>query len=259
MSENVSSEPSSSPPATGTNAVSEHISQNKVNFALWCTRLATIVFTFNYLFPFFGYSHSMYSKALLANAATSALRLHQRLPRVQLSREFFGSLFIEDSAHYLLYSLVFIYAGPITWVLLPIFLFALLHISSYTLELIELLGSNSLGFLRKGIELVEVQSANLLRTIAFAEIFLFPLLIFSLFSGKATLMTVFVYYQFVTLRYASRRNPYSRNTFAELRMVAETYAQKPACPEGIRNIVFKVIAGISRLAPPVFQTPPNPQ
>jgi len=72
-------------------------------------------------------------------------------------------------------------------------------------------------------------------------------------------MTVFVYYQFVTLRYASRRNPYSRNTFAELRMVAETYAQKPACPEGIRNIVFKVIAGISRLAPPVFQTPPNPQ
>merc|ERR1712071_59669 len=201
MSENVSSEPSSSPPATGTNAVSEHISQNKVNFALWCTRLATIVFTFNYLFPFFGYSHSMYSKALLANAATSALRLHQRLPRVQLSREFFGSLFID--------------AGPITWVLLPIFLFALLHISSYTLELIELLGSNSLGFLRKGIELVEVQSANLLRTIAFAEIFLFPLLIFSLFSGKATLMTVFVYYQFVTLRYASRRNPYSRNTFAE--------------------------------------------
>ena len=56
----------------------------------------------------------MYSKALLANAATSALRLHQRLPRVQLSREFFGALLIEDSAHYLLYSLVFLYSAPIT-------------------------------------------------------------------------------------------------------------------------------------------------
>jgi len=136
MSEN-SNEANSSPPLTGTNAISAHISRNKINFALWCTRLATIIFTLNYLVPIFGYSHSMYSKALIANAATSALRLHQRLPRVQLSQEFFGSLFIEDSAHYLLYSLVFIYAAPITWVLLPIFLFALLHISSYSLDLIE--------------------------------------------------------------------------------------------------------------------------
>ena len=72
-------------------------------------------------------------------------------------------------------------------------------------------------------------------------------------------MTVFVYYRFVSLRYASRRNPYSRNTFTELRVVAETYAQKPQCPEAVRNIVFKAIAGISRLAPPVFQSPPPPQ
>ena len=72
-------------------------------------------------------------------------------------------------------------------------------------------------------------------------------------------MTVFVYYRFVYLRYASRRNPYSRNTFSELRLLAETYALKPQCPEAVRNIVFKVIAGISRLAPPVFQAPPAQQ
>ena len=58
--------------------------------------------------------YNMYSKALLANAATSALRLHQRLPRVALTREFFGQLFIEDSAHYLLYSMTFLYCPPIT-------------------------------------------------------------------------------------------------------------------------------------------------
>ncbi len=56
----------------------------------------------------------MYYKALMANAATSALRLHQRLPYVQLTREFFGTLFMEDSAHYLMYSLIFLYSGPIT-------------------------------------------------------------------------------------------------------------------------------------------------
>ena len=35
--------------------------------------------------------------------------------------------------------------------------------------------------LRIGIGIVEVQSANLLRTIAYAEIFLFPLLIITIF------------------------------------------------------------------------------
>ena len=56
----------------------------------------------------------MYYKALMANAATSALRLHQRLPRVQFTREFLAMLFVEDSAHYLLYSFNFIYSGPMT-------------------------------------------------------------------------------------------------------------------------------------------------
>jgi hypothetical protein len=56
----------------------------------------------------------MYYKALLANSATSALRLHQRLPQVQLSREFLGKVFLEDSAHYLLYSMIFFYSPPVT-------------------------------------------------------------------------------------------------------------------------------------------------
>lgn len=63
-------------------------------------------------------AYSMYSKALLANAATSALRLHQRLPRVAMTREFFGQLFMEDSAHYLLYSMMFLYSAPITCTIL---------------------------------------------------------------------------------------------------------------------------------------------
>nr|SVE74418.1 EOG090X0CJA [Daphnia barbata] len=239
-------------PSIGLGALTAHIGRNKIDFALWCTRLGTIVFTFNYLIPIFGSGYNMYYKALLANAATSALRLHQRLPQVQLSREFLGKVFIEDSAHYLLYSMIFFYAPPITWVLLPVFFFALLHISSYSLGLIELLGPNALGIVRMAIGIVEVQSVNLLRTIAFSEIFLFPLLILSLFSGRATLMTLFVYYRFLTLRYSSRRNPYTRNTFGELRFLVESYAQNPSCPAVIRNLVSKVVALVSRLAPPVI-------
>nr|CAG4651291.1 EOG090X0CJA [Simocephalus serrulatus]SVE94473.1 EOG090X0CJA [Simocephalus serrulatus] len=241
-------------PATGFSALTAHIARNRIDFALWCTRFATILFTFNYLIPIFGSGYNMYYKALLANSATSALRLHQRLPQVQLSREFLGKVFLEDSAHYLLYSMIFFYSPPVTWVLLPVFLFALLHIASYSLGLIELLGPNALGFVRMGIGLVEVQSVNLLRTIAFSEIFLFPLLILSLFGGRATLMTLFVYYRFLTLRYSSRRNPYTRNTFGELRMLVEGYAQNPSCPAAIRNMVHKLVGFISRLAPPVITT-----
>ena len=57
---------------------------------------------------------SLYQKALIANAASSALRLHQRLPRVQLSRDYFSRLLLEDSAHYLLYSVMFLYSTPMT-------------------------------------------------------------------------------------------------------------------------------------------------
>nr|CAG4649647.1 EOG090X0CJA [Scapholeberis mucronata]SVE93854.1 EOG090X0CJA [Scapholeberis mucronata] len=257
MSENENTnggETPQAPSANGFNALKAHIARNKIDFGLWCTRLATIVFTFNYIIPIFGSGYNMYYKALLANSATSALRLHQRLPQVQLSREFLGKLFLEDSAHYLLYSMIFFYSPPVTWVLLPVFLFALLHIASYALTMIELLGSNALGLLRMGIGIVEVQSVNLLRTIAFSEIFLFPMLILSLFSGRATLMTLFVYYRFLTLRYSSRRNPYTRNTFGELRFLVESYAQNPSCPAAIRNLVSKMVAFISRLAPPIITT-----
>nr|CAG4650448.1 EOG090X0CJA [Sida crystallina] len=239
---------------SGMNALTAHINQNKVDFALWCTRLATILFTLNYFIPILGTSSNMYYKALIANAATSALRLHQRCPNVRLSREFFGMLFLEDSAHYLMYSLIFLYSAPITLVLMPILLFAVLHTSGYSTNLIELLGAGQLNLVKWALGFVDANSVSLLKTIAFSEIFIFPVTILMLISGRATLMTAFVYYRFLTLRYASRRNPYTRNTFAELRNITETYAQKPGCPEGVRNLAFKIIGLISRLAPPVVQS-----
>lgn len=57
---------------------------------------------------------NFYQRALLANALTSALRLHQRLPRFQLSRAFLTQALQEDSCHYLLYSLILVNSYPIT-------------------------------------------------------------------------------------------------------------------------------------------------
>lgn len=60
---------------------------------------------------------NFYQRALLANALTSALRLHQRLPHIQLSRAFLAQALQEDSCHYLLFSLILVNSYPITSIL----------------------------------------------------------------------------------------------------------------------------------------------
>lgn len=149
MVDSASSGPSDSSPQVekGWPALKQHITENKVKFGLWMTRLFTIIFTIGYIIPIFGYvsfttridiciceiigsyyylffsnPYNIYYKVLMSNAATSALRLHQRVPRVQLTRQFLESLLLEDSCHYLLYSMIFLYAAPVTCIL---FIFSL--------------------------------------------------------------------------------------------------------------------------------------
>ena len=92
------------PDPRGFNTLKTYVMSHGVDSGLWLTRLLTVGFTFNYFFPFFPFSAdpiSTYYKALMANAATSALRLHQRVPTLQMNRQFFAGLLLEDSAHYL--------------------------------------------------------------------------------------------------------------------------------------------------------------
>lgn len=71
---------------------------------------------------FSGHPYSSYQRVLLSNAATSALRLHQRMPNFQFSRAYIASLFLEDSAHYLFFSLVFLTSSPVSSILCPMHL-----------------------------------------------------------------------------------------------------------------------------------------
>lgn len=85
----------------------------------------------------FSSSQSAFYKVLISNAATSALRLHQRLPRIQLTKEFLALLLVEDSAHYLFFSLIFLYVQPFILILFPVVLFAVLHSASYSLKILD--------------------------------------------------------------------------------------------------------------------------
>ena len=70
-------------------------------------------------------------------------------------------------------------------------LFAVLHICSYTVVLMDLAGIGHVLFLKKAIEVVEMQSVNILRTIAFSEIFIFPLSILMLFRFVSQLLSIY--------------------------------------------------------------------
>jgi len=226
-----------------------HLLTHKIDVALWTTRLVTIVFTIGYILPLMGNPYNSYYKALMANAATSALRLHQRLPQVQFNRQFLTLFLMEDSAHYLFFSIIFLYVAPITLVLAPVVLFALLHSASYSLTLLDTLGQNSWWGARLLISLVEFQSRNILRMVAFNEIFLLPFSVMMIFAGKTSVVTPFLYYRFLGLRYTSRRNPYCRTMCHELKLSVEALAYNPKCPTWAKNVIYKAIAFVSNLAP----------
>lgn len=240
-------------PQRGWNALMHQVSTHKIETGLLFTRLATVIFSISYIFPIVGNPYMSYYKALMANAATSALRLHQRMPRVQLSREFLAQVLLEDSAHYIFFSLIFLNSEPITASLIPVFLFAVLHAASYSLTLLDALGQNSWWGARMLISLVELQSKNILRTIALTEILMMPLIIVFVFTGRASLLAPFLYYRFIGLRYSSRRNPYTRAMFHELRTGLEESASKPSFPQGVRSLLYRAINFVSGLAPPLHQ------
>ena len=250
------SESRTSPQPHGVANLVAHCKQHKIEVGMWATRLLTIIFTISYFLPVFGnHPYPSYYKALMSNAATSALRLHQRLPRVSLTRQFAATLLLEDSAHYLMFSLLFLFAAdPVTVALIPIVLFAVLHASSYTLTLLDsLMGRNSAdGWLGKLlISLVELHSRTILRMVAFSEIFLMPLTAMLVFSGRVSLVTPFLFYRFLGLRYTSRRNPYTRAVFNELKVSLEQTAASPSIPQALRSLIYRGIAAVSNMAPPM--------
>ncbi|KAJ8927128.1 hypothetical protein NQ314_020401 [Rhamnusium bicolor] len=229
-----------------------HVITHKIDCGLWAIRVLSIIFAVGYILPVFGSAQSSYYKVLISNAAISALRLHQRLGRVSLTREFLAELLAEDSCHYLFYSLIFLYVAPVTLVLLPVVLFSILHAASYSLTLldVQILGQNSWWGARLLISLVEFQSLNILRLVAFTEIVLMPYTAFLILMGRASLLTPFIYYHFLTQRYASRRNPYTRNMFHELRILFESTASKPNIPGIIRQVLLSIVNFTCKLAPP---------
>ncbi|KAI4462388.1 transmembrane protein 33 [Holotrichia oblita] len=233
-------------------ALSKRYLTNKVDSGNWIINVAGMMFRMGVIFPdVLGSAKDAYNHSITNNLSSSVLRFYQRMSRrVQFTSAFFRELVREDSCHYLFYSLIYLYVAPITLVLLPITLFAILHAASYSLTLLDALGQNAWWGARLLISIVEFQSRNILRLAAFTEIMLMPMTIILILMGKAGLLTPFIYYHFLVQRYSSRRNPYTRNMFHELRVLLEAAAAKPSMPGILKQLLLRVVSISCKLAPP---------
>jgi transmembrane protein 33 len=243
-SSSASSQSQAAPSAPPPSIISVLI-ERKTDAVLLLSRLATLFFTVLFILPFFrSQGQVYYTKALLSAIVTSVLRLRQRLPNLQLSREFLFYLLREDSAHYLMYSFLFLSGLPMTIVLVPIATFAFLHSCSFLSQILT-----QFPALQQQCNRVTDSQVNLLRFIALNEIILMPILILSILVVRSNFLLIFMYYRFLTLRYASHRNPYTRNLFFELRQAVEQLCARPACPPIIARACHNTIAFVNRLAP----------
>ncbi|VDK49654.1 unnamed protein product [Cylicostephanus goldi] len=167
----------------GTMTLSQYVSANMMDCCLLVTRLMTLFFTLCYLIPFLSpvSADSAYYKAFAAAAATNALRMQQRVGTVSFSREFLSRLLLEDSCHYLFYSILFLTSAPVTMALLSVSLFAALHAAAQVVKLMNAIGQGGSPLAYRLSALCQQHTANCLGVIACGEIFLIPVLISMIF------------------------------------------------------------------------------
>uniref|UniRef100_A0A915IX62 Transmembrane protein 33 n=1 Tax=Romanomermis culicivorax TaxID=13658 RepID=A0A915IX62_ROMCU len=237
------------------NSVFAMLKEKKIDTVLWILRFLTLIFGVLYVLPLTGNQQICYQRALMAGALTHFLRLRQRLGGVRFNMQFLQEMFLEDSCHYLLFCFIFWGSHPITMALMPIFLFALLHWTSFTIQILNVRENNVIANLNESTlarilnNFVSKYSQTCLQIIACCEIFLMPAVVIMIFSGKSNFLIPFIYYRFLTLRYMSRRNPSTRQAFGQLRFAVEQTVNKPACPQILRNLAYKLINIICRMAP----------
>ncbi|KAL3070187.1 hypothetical protein niasHT_039380 [Heterodera trifolii] len=229
----------------------DFLKRNQIDTLCFALRLATLYFALNYALSVASPSAQKmaFTKAIAAAAATNAFRLHHRMRGVEVpmfSQHFLALLVREDSAHYLFYCLILVVTSPVTIALLPLAMFALFHAIAFLQRMDSELGWHS-SLILKLAQFKAQHTANILSTVACAEIFLFPLLVAMIFTGKANIFAPIVYYQFLVFRWLSVRNPYTRAMFSQLRLAVLSVADHARCPGPIRALVHKAVALVERL------------
>ncbi|KAL5475356.1 hypothetical protein EMCRGX_G025157 [Ephydatia muelleri] len=179
-------------------------------------------------------------------------RLYQRKNEAQvslLSKQMLSLMVAEDSAHYVMYTFFLLNQRPVFLYLFPVCLYAILHIVTFTQGMAQFLPPSIQRVLTSANMKIGESQQGIKRAIACAEVLIMVVVILNAFSGAMFIFAPLVHYQFLKLRYMSKRNPYVKVIFSDLRLGAEGLARHPSCPAIISAVISKAISIISSLAP----------
>lgn len=221
--------------------LSQLVQENKLDAVSWVIRLYLVFLSIQHILlgGALPAMDSCYKKALIANALVACIRLHQRIGgNFALTKEHFQQVVLEDSAHYLLFSIVFLMQpGKITMALVPITIMAAVHAVKYGYKVLDTIGTNT----GRGVfNAIALKQQSLFRVVALTEIFLLPVLIIMVILGRAQIFSPFLFYRYVKLRYHSQRNVYCKQVFYELKMAGEQYKSNPRTPQILKKAIQSV-------------------
>jgi len=202
------------------------------------------------------FAMSFFQRTLFAFGLASIIRLSQRLGPIQLTKMYFINVVLEDSAHYFLYSCNFYSHTSTTLIAIVPTLYCIVQSSVYLFNLITECKTATFTPLLAQLTRLKANQQVILRLVATAEIFIMPLIIMQMFAGQCgSILTPLVYYQFLMLRFMSRRNPYVRNAFTELKLSITLLLDKPMCPAIVKTLVLKGMSLVEKLAPSMAPPP----
>lgn len=220
---------------------------------LLCTSFLAIIPLFG---PHVGAQCYFWSMRIALMAYSIRLTQRKRQAGVSLfSRDFLALFCSEDSGHYVWYSLLYLSCHPSAFFLMPLLLYAVFQVPQYAAGLTQVANLSVGNLVGRLHTWVHGKQTGILRFIATSEIFLMVIVVFNIFSGVGVLYAPVGHYYFLKWRYQSRRNPYVRIMFSELRVAAEVLMRHPSCPQFVKNALNRAIAFLSSLAPP----PTTPQ
>lgn len=234
----------------------EYIKADIVASILFFLRLTTIVmavlFVFATLGIFGGFAYGFYKNALLSSFITFNLRLYQRKVQQEISlfsKRMYDLIVTEDSGHYMLYTFFFYHQFPLSIYLLPPLFYAALFSVNYTTGLLPFLSGTFKSVVQRFNTYIAGHQQDIRRFIAYCEIFLTFVVITNAVTGHMFFLAPLLYYQFLKLRYQSRRNPSVRIVFADLRLAIDHFSQSSRCPAFLASSLRTVVHYVSKLAP----------
>eukprot|EP00047_Mylnosiga_fluctuans_P024411 m.160770 g.160770 ORF g.160770 m.160770 type:complete len:260 (+) comp9851_c2_seq1:51-830(+) len=208
-------------------------------------RGAVVLFTVVALvFATSSFGSTAYYQALFCFGLASIVRLYQRCGAPKFSSDYLRNVLVEDSAHYVLYSLVFFGGAPSPAVLLSPSIYAFFAACTFFRKSIAPAISPRLEGAVKKIESSASKGFTYASNI---EIGVFFLLLFRLITGPGfhELVILYMYIQFCMLRTTSRRNAYPRAAWAAVRANIERIVNSPRCPGIVRTLYQRVLQGIA--------------